>query len=243
MRVYRWDRISPGDDYFVYGRKYEFPGEQSTNSGSYPILSHEYLQSERELLKEVSNCFEEANIDYWLSGGTLLGYERHGTTLPWDDDIDIHTMFDNRLKMYSSEFINITNKYNLEIIEFNGTSDDTSNRVQTGLRFRFIGTVCPVLDTFFCDEVDSEICKINSWKDEKKVYALNEINPVDDIFPLQTKEVDYGLALRFPANPKRILERQYGKQVMTDIRPVPLVSNHQALHHFGQYLFKPLRVQ
>lgn len=42
-----------------------------------------------ELLKIVSDICFENDIKFWLDGGSLLGLERHGSMIPWDDDIDL----------------------------------------------------------------------------------------------------------------------------------------------------------
>ena len=42
-----------------------------------------------ELIQIVDRICREANIAYWIDGGTLLGAKRHGGFIPWDDDMDI----------------------------------------------------------------------------------------------------------------------------------------------------------
>ncbi|WP_051656767.1 LicD family protein [Butyrivibrio sp. AE3004] len=43
-----------------------------------------------EMLKDFIKVFEEENIFYTLSGGSVLGAIRHQGFIPWDDDIDIN---------------------------------------------------------------------------------------------------------------------------------------------------------
>jgi hypothetical protein len=45
-----------------------------------------------EALFKVDDCLKEKGIRYWLCYGTALGMYRDGNFIPWDDDVDIHTV-------------------------------------------------------------------------------------------------------------------------------------------------------
>lgn len=41
------------------------------------------------LLKEFDEVCRKIGVNYFICGGTMLGYKRHGGFIPWDDDIDV----------------------------------------------------------------------------------------------------------------------------------------------------------
>lgn len=41
------------------------------------------------LLKEFDTVCRKIGVNYFICGGTMLGYKRHGGFIPWDDDIDV----------------------------------------------------------------------------------------------------------------------------------------------------------
>lgn len=53
------------------------------------ISSAEDHEALRELLRRMDAVFQEANVRYWIIGGTLLGAVRDGGIIPWDDDADV----------------------------------------------------------------------------------------------------------------------------------------------------------
>lgn len=71
------------------------------------------------ILREFHQICEENDIDYFLCGGTAIGYIRHGGFIPWDDDIDVGMTrddYDKFLKIatekYSDKYTVMNNETN-----------------------------------------------------------------------------------------------------------------------------------
>lgn len=45
-----------------------------------------------EMLRTIDEICQRHGLRYWLCSGTLLGAVRHGSYIPWDDDLDIEMM-------------------------------------------------------------------------------------------------------------------------------------------------------
>ncbi|MBE6825202.1 MAG: LicD family protein [Ruminococcaceae bacterium] len=58
------------------------------------------------LLKEFDRVCRKIGVNYFICGGTMLGYKRHGGFIPWDDDIDV-----GMLRADYDKFIKEANKH------------------------------------------------------------------------------------------------------------------------------------
>ena len=67
----------------------------------------------RELLTFLDNVCKKHDLEYWLDYGTLIGSIRHGTYIPWDDDLDVGMMREDYKKLYPILQEEIKN-YNLD---------------------------------------------------------------------------------------------------------------------------------
>lgn len=73
-------------------------------------------QQERmfEMLCVIDDICVKNEINYWLSGGTLLGAVRHGGFIPWDDDLDIQLMKDDYNKLLGLLKTELPEQYQLQ---------------------------------------------------------------------------------------------------------------------------------
>lgn len=197
----------PGIKYSVDGKEYTIPNKKLF--GSAYILDEKFIIKMKNLLKKANAFFKEQKIDAWLSGGTLLGFMRHGTFIPWDDDLDMHTDIKHKEYMFSDKFKNDLKKHNLEVIYLIGMNSRFSY-YKGGIRLREIDNYNPVMDIFFVEEKDNYVRKIENWKKEKYTYNKKEFWKKEDFYPIQTKTID-DIEVKLPKKPDKVLSKQYGE--------------------------------
>ena len=116
------------------------------------------------LFEIVIKKLDDKNIDYFLIGGGLIGYYRHNNGfIPWDDDIDIGVMEEDRDKLHNAinEIIKENNTIILGIHDIDKVliKDNNKNPIQ--------------IDIFYF-----------KFLEDKKHYNFN-MNKLRDIWPNQ----------------------------------------------------------
>ena len=207
-------QIKRNMEYEIDGRKYQMP--DLPVKGTAFLLEEDFIKLMREMYIRVNDAFKECNIEFWISGGTLVGFHRHGTFLPWDDDLDAHTSEKHKKFMYTPEFRNILNKHSLETLFMIGSTEEFSY-YKGGLRIKMLEHLNPVMDIFFVTTVsENKISKIENWIGDDFILNHNETWDKEDIYPIREKNID-DLPIKLPNNPHKVLSKQYSEGYVDEI--------------------------
>lgn len=221
------EKLKSGDKYTSDGREYKLPEIELV--GDAYKLNDNFVAKQREMLTKVVSFLEEQQIQHWISGGTLLGFIRHETFIPWDDDCDVHTLWENREYMHSVNFANAAKAQGLEVIHFMGGSLNYATRESAAVRIRVIGTTTPVCDVFFVKEKETDVfAKVDGWSNKGQTISYNskEVWSKDLLFPIAKQTID-DLDLFLPNQPLDVLKQQYGENVMTKMYARSLWFSHE----------------
>lgn len=148
-----------------------------------------------DLLQNICCLFDQQNVEYIMTGGTLLGAIRHNGMIPWDDDGDICVLNKSPSEVLvmldALKSKNIISKLhwkgNLVQVQFKDNSS--------------------IIDIFFMQK-NGDIYK---YKSPFHIQYENEWYRQDELYPL--KSYEFGpLILKGPNNPIVYLKRTYGKK-------------------------------
>ena len=166
-----------------------------------------------DLLKCTHAIFQHFGITYWLTGGSMIGYMRHGGIIPWDDDIDICCFNRDKEKIFSEEVQDAFRRNNVKVVE-----DQTFNIVSPTLSKIYRSTVkskahksgqvpYPFVDIFYMVEPNEHSNSIRFMSNGNDHHWISP----EELFPL--KKIQFGpVTAMAPSNPLPQLERGYGEE-------------------------------
>lgn len=178
-----------------------------------PDLSNKNFQRAKKILYEVVDILEENNIDYYLEGGTLLGFVRDGRLLPWDFDIDL-SFFPDDAKKFLKESNRLMKKgYKVVKRRFGYTKYSFKKEDFRIFKVKpiFLSIVKECIPFFrkICINLDIFI----KYPDGSKVYwqAKEKIMCVDKKYYTSYETIEcMGRSFRVPNQYKNYLTEKYG---------------------------------
>lgn len=138
--------------------------------------------TELEILEEIDRICKKNDIQYFLSGGSLLGAIRHKGFIPWDDDIDIAMTRKNYNKFILSCMKDLDNRYFMDnyqankkcCISFTKIKKKNTLFVEDKYADCYDDTHCIWVDVFPLDGVKEKMSKFQLWQKRAfdRLYTL-----------------------------------------------------------------------
>ena len=171
-----------------------------------PLLKHAVQVQMQELLQKVVGWLEEANIRFWLVRSSMLAAVRHGSLMPWNDEMDIAIEHKDLAKLIGVR------------ANMGGDDDDDIElkKVQGGYHFcRKNVASFPFVTIFIAKAVDKELVACTPLSDLGQCTFADshkrrrEIYETDDVFPLRKVTLNH-VHVYVPRNAEKCLDILYG---------------------------------
>lgn len=244
-------KLLPGKEYVSNGKTYKVPDlphkiygteQRAIKDRPIPKLPDSYLSKLRDLAVRSFQLFRDANVPFWVTGGTLISAHLWQHFMPYDDDIDVSVLWKDREYVWGPEFAKMAQLAGLESVSLRGSSLTLATREGGGIRLRPIGQYVPVLDIFFTKDIpfhdtqEGKLAKIDSWMGDTVNPNKREVWDYDWVFPLRDVVID-DMLWSLPNNPEAMMIKQYGPKCMEWIQsPDPLVKTHYWVTYFTNYV-------
>jgi hypothetical protein len=228
--------LKSGTPYVINDRNYVFP--KIKVEGKCLLLKPTVIENLRTIVSRVHALFQHLGIDYHVTGGTLLGVVRHESIpMPQDDDVDLAVDFCHRDFLFSPEFKAEAENFGLEPRFLAGTTKLRSDRHGAALRLQLLGLECfETCDVFFLEREGSLIYKVDGWLNGKLIKNAKEQFHSDDVYPRKLITVDE-MQVYVPNNPKALLIKQYGLEVLEVAKIRPRLISHSFPMRFLRLLW------
>jgi hypothetical protein len=225
-------------DYSINGVAYRVPDAVCFKDNC--VVSYDQLrldQLEERVNKVLHIMDETCPDDYWAMSGTLLGAIRHGSIIPFDDDMDI-AITTTGYDLIKCNLINIREKYGIDIIE-----------CTCGYKMYYDDNV--IGDVFVFDYIDNNKFLVYSGPridDVSKFVMYNFVFPYmkftpSDIFPLKRMRIGQTY-VNVPNYPYNVLTVNYGSECLYTIIPPRIQHFHDNIFnnvHTSKYVNKVIR--
>lgn len=168
----------------------------------------------KNMLNDVDKIFQENDLEYWISFGTLLGAVRHNDIIPWDDDIDLEIMEHDIDKLFSIEHKFKKHGYSLvkfslgyKIYKTDGEEIKYGVHGENKYDWKY-----PFVDLFPMKKDDNKYILSN---DMVRLMWSNCFLEKEELYPL--KKYNFGkFKVMGPNNPLPVLNRLYGNNWKTE---------------------------
>lgn len=206
-----------------------------------------------DLLARTDRFFADLGVEYWMNGGTLLGAEREGKLIAWDDDLDVGVRHSTWSAVDGSRLKKTLRAHRLALLRFVCVPVPKLVRLEDASEFdQCLFTTLtkvnhpPFLDVFEYDDKQRP-CRTKDgnrktsdrsgyWRLQNPAQQL--LFPTDgfcpsELFPLRRYSVGvYGSPFRIeawgPRNPEPNLTRNYGTDGKPTWRTIAIVSSHSS---------------
>ncbi|XP_064609908.1 uncharacterized protein LOC135473904 [Liolophura sinensis] len=165
-----------------------------------PIISEMEYKVLMETFYTLAEALHQANLTFFLYGGSHLGVYRHHGIVPWDDDVDV--MLDSSQREKARTVLSNIPYYSLYSPDGHQWKFfETSLTTIIHKPYRW-----PFIDIFFFAENSTHI-----W-DELPLYKNEFSYRKCDVFPLVYRPFEGGL-VPVPRNPEETLQRSYNNNI------------------------------
>ena len=151
--------------------------------------------------------------------------------MPFDDDIDLGTELKNKEYLFSSDFMNDCKGHGIRPVYLFSNGCKTADRHGSAVRLQLLdnkGTHATIDVFFYSSEYGSptKLTKIDGWSNKRIYYNDRETFEIEDILPLQKRQVIDMIPIQLPAKPRKLLLQQYGDTVFTTAKTRPILFSH-----------------